>query len=367
LDERQQRLWMGAEARALGRGGVQAVARATGASVARVSRGLAELQAEGVSPGRVRRVGAGRKPATVSDPGLRSSLLALLEPGGSGDHESALRWTTWSTRRLALELSAAGHPTNPQTVANLLRDEGFRLHGAATGAEPADHPDREGQFRYVAAQAGRHLATGQLVISVETRKMVLVDGDVLGGGQLDQSAAPGRSDLKSGVPGGWAAVVPDHDTDSCALAAVRTWWTAVGQATRPGATRLLVAVDAVRSRADRARQWATGLARFAADTRLTVTWCHLPPGSFAWRPVEHHLVGQTSLARPGRQPVSHEVVIDTVGLAAATDGRAEVAEVATAPLGGLFADHGELPTEVAVLYHDWHSEWNLTFRPDRRG
>jgi hypothetical protein len=43
LDERQRRRWLGIEARALGRGGVSAVARATGASRTTVTAAVAEL------------------------------------------------------------------------------------------------------------------------------------------------------------------------------------------------------------------------------------------------------------------------------------------------------------------------------------
>ena len=43
LDERQRRLLMGAEARALGRGGIRLVARAAGVREATVSLGVTEL------------------------------------------------------------------------------------------------------------------------------------------------------------------------------------------------------------------------------------------------------------------------------------------------------------------------------------
>ena len=54
LDERQWRLLLGAEARAIGRGGVKLVAKAVGASADTVSRGARELES-GIEPdGRVR-------------------------------------------------------------------------------------------------------------------------------------------------------------------------------------------------------------------------------------------------------------------------------------------------------------------------
>ena len=71
LDERQRRLMMGAEARALGHGGIRAVARAAGAREATVSLGVDELDAGAEPLGRARRPGGGRKRPADLDPGLR--------------------------------------------------------------------------------------------------------------------------------------------------------------------------------------------------------------------------------------------------------------------------------------------------------
>src|SRR5436305_9235992 len=116
LDERQRRLLMGAEARALGHGGIRAVARAAGAREATVSLGVDELDTGAEPLGRVRRPGGGRKRAADLDPGLRPALLALVEPQERGDPMSPLRWTTMSTRTLAAELTAQGHKVSADTV-----------------------------------------------------------------------------------------------------------------------------------------------------------------------------------------------------------------------------------------------------------
>jgi hypothetical protein len=98
LDERQRRLLMGAEARALGHGGIRTVARAAGVAENTVSRGVSELDAGGQPLGRTRRPGGGRKRLADLNPALRSALLALVEPDERGDPMSPLRWTTKSTR-----------------------------------------------------------------------------------------------------------------------------------------------------------------------------------------------------------------------------------------------------------------------------
>src|SRR5439155_2130478 len=109
LDERQRRLLMGAEARALGHGGIRLVARAAGVREATVSAGVDELDSGAEPLGRVRRPGGGRKQAADLDPGLVPALLALIEPDARGDPMSPLRWTTKSTRNLAAELTRQGH------------------------------------------------------------------------------------------------------------------------------------------------------------------------------------------------------------------------------------------------------------------
>jgi hypothetical protein len=104
LDERQRRLLMEAEARALGHSGI----RAAGVAENTVFRGVSDLDAGEQSLGRTRRPGGGRKRLADLNPELRSALLALVEPDERGDPMSPLRWTTKSTRRLADELRAHG-------------------------------------------------------------------------------------------------------------------------------------------------------------------------------------------------------------------------------------------------------------------
>ena len=87
LDERGRRLVAAAEAFAAGYGGIAAVAMATGMAPSTIGRGLTELAQDEPSE-RVRRPGAGRKPAIVKDPTLVADLEALVEPTTRGDPES---------------------------------------------------------------------------------------------------------------------------------------------------------------------------------------------------------------------------------------------------------------------------------------
>lgn len=83
---------------------------------------------------------------------------------------SPLRWTTKSTRSLAAALTRRGHQVGADTVADLLRKEGFSLQGNTKTVEGAPHPDRDEKFRYLNEAARTHRDAGQPVISVDTNK-----------------------------------------------------------------------------------------------------------------------------------------------------------------------------------------------------
>ena len=296
LDERQRRLLMGAQARALGHGGNRFVARAAGVREATVSLGAGELASGAVPLGRARRPGGGARRLRDMDPGLVPALLALVEPEERGDPGSPLRWTVKSTRSLAAELTRQGHRAGADTVGDLLREEGFSLQGNAKTIEGKQHPDRDAQFRYIAAQASEHMAAGQPVISVDAKKREQVGLFARPGRQWRPAGNPvkvrdhsfpgeepgvvipyGIYDLAANT--GWVNVGTDHDTAAFAVESIRRWWNARGRADYPAARRLLVTADAGGSNGYRTRAWKAGLADLAAETGLAITCCHFPPGT----------------------------------------------------------------------------------------
>jgi len=134
-DERQRRLLLGAEAGVLGRGGIKAVAVATGTHPDTVARGVQDLEGIAEPVARVRLPGGGRKKLSESDPQLLAELKALVDPETRGDPMSLLVWTTKSTRNLAAALTQLGHRVSDRTVAKMLRDLDFGLQANAKVTE----------------------------------------------------------------------------------------------------------------------------------------------------------------------------------------------------------------------------------------
>jgi len=385
LDERAVRLTLAAEARSLGHGGIAAVARAAGVSPSRVQRGVAELEA-GIEPsGRVRRPGAGRKPITQTDPGIVAALLGLVEPSRRGDPESALCWTTLSTRSLAAELTARGHPVSAAKVAQLLKAEGFSLQANAKQVEGNQHPDRDGQFSYLNDQVGEHVAAGEPVISVDTKKKELVGNFKNGGREWHPKGAPTAvkvHDFKDPELGkvnpygvydiaadtGWVSVGVDHDTSQFAVNTIRSWWNQVGKAAYPGAARLLITADGGGSNGYRTRLWKTELAQLADQTGLEITVSHLPPGTSKWNKIEHRLFSRISINWRARPLTSREVILNLIGATTTASGSPVTAVLDTDqyPAGIKIPDKQmrDLEETGRLRRHDWHGEWNYTITPD---
>jgi transposase len=380
LDERQRRLVLGVEATELGRGGITAVAAATGAHPDTVARGVREITGRPEPAGRVRAPGGGRKSLSHNDPELAVMLKDLVDPATRGDPMSPLVWTTKSTRILAGTLSEAGHRVSDRTVAKMLREMGFSLQSNAKVVEGAQHADRDAQFGYLADQVGQYLAAGQPVISVDTKKKELVGNFKNGGAAYQPAGSPERvnvhdfmdKDLGRAIPygiydlsanTGWVTVGTDHDTSAFAVATLRTWWREVGRARYPDADRLLISADSGGSNGSRIRAWKIELAQFAAETGLAVTVCHLPPGTSKWNKIEHRLFCQITRNWAGTPLHSHQIIVDLIAATTTTTGLTVqcVLDTGQYPTGIRYTkkDVDALPLQR----HDFHGEWNYTLTP----
>ena len=167
LDERARRRWAAVEAVSLGRGGITAVAKATGISDRTIRNGIRELRAGDVRrEGRQRRVGGGRKGVEEGHPDLLGILESLVEVATRGDPMSPLKWTCKSTRELSAELKERGHSASPTTIGKLLKNAGYSLQANRKTVEGKQHPDRNAQFEHISRRVKSQQRAGQPAISV---------------------------------------------------------------------------------------------------------------------------------------------------------------------------------------------------------
>ena len=382
LDERGRRAVVGAEALALGRGGITAVARATGLARKTIARGIGEVRGERpvAGPGRVRLPGGGRKAAAASDPSLLADLERLVEPVTRGDPESPLRWTCRSLRRLAGELKQQGHRVSHQTVASLLHGLEYSLQGNRKTREGDSHPERDAQFGHINATAEAYVAAGDPVISVDTKKKELV-GDFKNAGrewrpkgepeevrmhdfalpELGKVSPYGIYDLTQNT--GWVNVGIDHDTAAFAVESIRRWWYGAGQTRYAGTTHLLITADGGGSNGSRLRLWKWELQQLADETGLAITVCHYPPGTSKWNRIEHRLFAFISQNWRGQPLVSYAVILRLIAATTTTAGLTveSYLDTNTYPAGVKVTD--AQMDSLAIQRDPFHGEWNYTISP----
>jgi hypothetical protein len=333
MDERLKRLWAGAEAEAIGWGGLTIVHRATGLAISTINKGRSEVRAGAKADGivNVRRKGSGKLPFEILHPEVWPELERLVDPVTRGDPESPLRWTCKSTRALSGELyEKLKLYVSDKTVAKMLRDHGYSLQAPNKSVEGTQHPDRNAQFEHINAKAEAFAERGAPVISVDTKKKELVGNFKNAGQEWQPGGEPELVDVHD-FPGdavgkaipygiydvaandGFVSVGVDHDTPVFAATTIEAWWRQVGLKRYPNAREIFVTADAGGSNSYRSHVWKYELQRFADKHGLSIHVSHFPPGTSKWNKVEHRLFSFISMNWRGRPLRSYETIVNLIG------------------------------------------------------
>ena len=310
----------------------------------------------------------------------KEDLDALVEPTSRGDPMSPLRWTCKSTTRLAAELAASGHQVSQRTVCDLLAQLHYRLQSVRKTRDGGPHPDRDAQFRYLAAMVTTFQRERQPVISVDTKKKALL-GDFKNAGRewhpqgkpeqvrvhdciddaLGKVAPYGVDDVTANV--GWVSVGIDHDTAEFAVQSIRHWWLAMGQPLYRHAKRLLITADGGGSNGYRVRLWTLQLQRLADELGLDVQVCHFPPGTSKWNTIEHRLFCHITNHWRGRPLLSRQVVVNLIGSVTTAQGlRVQAALDENSDALGIKVSDTDLAA-IHLTRDECHGEWNYSVSP----
>lgn len=381
LDERGRRRWAAVEARALGRGGIAAVASATGLSDRTIRTGLGELDDPDPLAGhRQRRVGGGRKSYATVQPGLREALDRLIDPTSRGSPTSPLRWTIKSTRRLAEALREQGYRVSATAVRRMLKAMCYSLQANRKTREGRQHPDRDGQFRHIAERVKARQRRGEPAISVDTKKKEVLGNLKNPGKTYRPQGDPAKvkthdfpdATLGKAVPYGvydihgneaGVSVGISHDTAEFAVGAIRRWWNKLGRKRYRGAKRLLVTADSGGSNSSRCRLWKVELQRWANETGLIVEVCHYPPGTSKWNKIEHRLFCHITRNWQGVPLETLEIVVQSIG-ATTTETGLEVHAWLDEEIyqKGRKVSNEELAA-CNIKHNQYHGEWNYELHP----
>jgi transposase len=381
LSEFTRRRWAAVEALSLGRGGITAVAAATGLAHSTIRRGIREMNGSDLPLGRQRRPGSGRKRIDVRNPAIKAALERLVEPDTRGDPQSPLRWTCKSTRRLAQALTAQGHAVSPTTVRNLLREAGYRLQANRKTREGMSHPDRDAQFRYINRRVKAQQRHGQPAISVDTKKKETLGNLKNPGQEWRPKGEPREVDVHDfpdpqkgkAVPYGvydlahneaWVSVGISSDTAEFAVETIRTWWKRLGRRRYLEASRLLITADSGGSNSSRNRLWKVKLQELTDETGLEIEVCHFPPGTSKWNKIEHRLFCHVTRNWRGQPLESYEIVVNLIGSTTTESGLKVHAKLDETQYEKGHKVSNEEFLAINLTPSRFHGEWNYVIRPN---
>ena len=381
LTERSRRIWAASEVQALGHGGVSAVSRATGIHRNTIMKGLRELESpEPLLPERVRRPGGGRKRSSIIDPSLMGDLDHLIDPVTRGDPDSPLRWTCKSVRKLAAELKRRGHQVSHTVVAGLLHEMGYSLQANRKVREGKSHPDRNEQFERISRKVRHRISRHQPAISVDCKKKELV-GDFKNSGrewrpkghpeevrvhdfkikELGKAIPYGVYDLQRNT--GWVSVGVSHETAAFAVATIRRWWREVGRKSYPQARTLLIVADGGGSNGSRVRLWKWELQKLANATGLTISVCHLPPGTSKWNKIEHRLFSYITQNWRGTPLLTHATIVDLIASTTTRAGLTVKCVLDEKQYPRKIQVTDEQMASINIKRDGFHGDWNYTINP----
>ncbi len=377
LDERQWRVFLATEALVVGFGGISHVSRLSRSDRRTIGKGIKELQQPPLK-GRIRKIGGGRKKITETDPTLIADLESLLEP--KGDPMALTRWTTKSLANLVDGLLAQNHNIKKSALADVLASLGFSLKANKKNIEGVSHPDRDLQFRHIAATCATFEKKGDPIISVDCKKKELI-GTFKNNGRewqpkgkdtivnvydfknlSDGKAAPyGVYDTIKNI--GFVNVGVDHDTASFAVESIKRWWNTVGKVLYTDSQELLITSDGGGSNGVRNRLWKKELQKLSNETRLAITVTHLPPATSKWNKIEHRLFSYISINWRARPLISLETIVELLSSTTTEQGLTVTATIDTNSYPtGIKVTDAEM-NQLNITRDQFHGEWNYTIRP----
>jgi hypothetical protein len=162
---------------------------------------------------------------------------------------------------------------------------------------------------------------------------------------------------------GWVNLGITHDTAAFAVQSIRRWWHEHGAARYRNAGRLLITADCGGSNGVRVRLWKRELQVLADELGITITVCHLPPGTSKWNRIEHRLFAFITQNWRGKPLLTHQVIIQLIANTATATGLTVACRLdANQYEKGIKVSDTEM-AELNITPATFHGEWNYTFNP----
>lgn len=330
LNERERRIFLGSGAIQFGYGSISVLSQRTGVAISTIRRGMADsLNEDEWDCGRVRRIGAGRKPIEETYPDIKVTIQKFLEDETYGSPEGG-KWYTSSLRSIAEKLEEKGIHVEKSTVQRIVAEIGYsRQQNRKMEQVGEPDPDKDAQFEFINSQSKEALNDGIPVISVDTKKKenignfknegteyrpigqprTVLDHDFFIP-ELGKVAPYGIYVLNNNT--GFVNLGTSADTGLFAMTGIRRWWDGIGKINFGYTNRIIILCDSGGSNGYRNRLWKLSLAALADEIGVEFEVLHYPPGTSKYNKVEHRLFCYISKTWQGKPLIDIPTVVNLI-------------------------------------------------------
>ena len=319
-----------------------------------------------------------------------------MEYETAGDPITGLKWTYRTTKKIAMELIAAGINICAVTVGRILKNLNYSLKAnskkIANGGKrltPVERERRNSQFEYIEVIREKNRLGNCPVISCDTKKKELIGNFKNAGTRYKKSADLVYDHDFSNYCIGKAALYGIYDlfrnegfvvigqflkqekksgflsadTPEFAVEAIESWWLEKG-INQYSDNKLLILVDGGGSNGYRCHMWKIKIQEILCNKHnLEVTVCHYPPGASKWNPIEHRLFSEISKNWKGAPLVDYETVYNYTKTTKTKTGLTVDAIMKSKQYQtGIKAKKEDLD-ELNIFRHKINSSWNYTILP----
>jgi len=289
-------------------------------------------------------------------------------------------WTNLSLRELQRRLLQLGTPASRRVIRRLLRQFNLGRRTARKKKTMGQHPDRNAQFENIARHRREYEASGDPVISIDTKKKELLGNFQRSGHTYtERTVETFDHDFPSAghgklIPHGIYDLAAEHaaihlntsyDTGELCCDSIALWWEEHGRARYPMAKRLLILCDGGGSNSATQYLFKEDLQRLANQLGLELRVAHYPPYCSKYNPIEHRVFPHITRACQG-------VIFHTVEIAQQFIARTKTTtglQVTVSLLDKVYATGRKcadyFKQTMKILFDDYLPKWNYRAVPQR--
>ena len=322
LSEKDKRLYAGVEASKFPYGGISYIAQLFFCSRNTIGRGINELKEKAtISKRRDRKAGGGRKQIIQKQTDINDVFLSVLKEHTAGDPmDEAKKWTNLTCAKIGSLLAEEEFKVSRNIVRKLLKKNSYVKRKAMKNKATGSHINRNAQFERIAELRRLYTATGNPILSVDSKKKELI-GDLFREGKVytTKTIEVFDHDFPSlaegvGVPHtlydidrneAYVNIGTSRDTSEFSCDSIRHWWYTYGIQYYPVATSILMLMDGGGSNSSRHSIFKQDLQALVEKIGIEIRIAHYPPYTSKWNPIEHLVFPHITRAMSGMVLTSH--------------------------------------------------------------